>query len=631
MCGIAGIVGRLPANHIRDMMLDRLSHRGPDNVGDWHSDRVWLGHARLSIVDLSPQANQPMATTDGNLRLVANGEIYNYSALRRSLKENEHRFVSNSDSEILLHLYRDTGLGFLPQLNGMFAFAIWDQRKNLLVLARDRLGIKPVYYWADGQTLIFASEIKSILAHPTVTAAIGLKGLKQYLTTENTLGGTTLFRDIGILPPGSVLTWQDGHIQCEAYWRPHFHENNTAMTFDEACRCYRKTASAAVSRHLMSDVPVASYLSSGFDSSIVTALAGRCLPNRRMKTFTGSFGSSGWYNETDGARAVADTIGADHVVVSIEANDLKRHFDDLIHSMDEPRMGYGAFSQFMVARKAAKHGKVILTGHGGDEFFAGYPVFKFAQMQKLVASGNLNVLRHLARTRFNEWPHVAYFTLNHLRNNDGYSFLPTLFSSGMLRRLLRPAVWRQLSDLSIDDPLSLQISDEADAYHRLMLTYLCLYLPGLFVVEDKISMAHALESRTPLCDNELLDLALQVPLSRKLENCCLKAIPKAAMRQFLPGSLYQLPKRGFPTPLSKWLRGPLRPWCENRLLGNDSALPLLFEPDSLRPFVFNYLDSWRRWARPLDEIATHRIWMLLSLEAWIRNNTERLGRRLQLA
>jgi asparagine synthase (glutamine-hydrolysing) len=627
MCGICGIVGQKASVERAEEMIGFLKHRGPDHRETWIAPGVALGHARLAIVDLTTAGNQPMSNEDGTMRIVANGEIYNSNELRKYLEGKGHVFRSRSDNEVLLHLYEEENEGFLARLNGMFAFAIWDGRKRLLMLGRDRLGIKPLYYCEGDAGISFASEIKALLAAPRGGHGIDLEGLAQYLTFENTFGARTLHRDISLLEPGHGMIWQEGRKRIFRYWSPEFRESGSDFT--ECCEQYRAVADRSVQRHLMSDVEVASYLSSGFDSTAVAHFAAKHM-DRPLSTFTGAFNEGGWFDETEGARAVAESIGANHTEVRIGCEDLEKHFDNLIYSMDEPRMGIGAFSQYMVAQKVAGKCKVILTGHGGDELFAGYPVFKLVYLLREAAQSPLSVLTWPARVRASEWPHLAYFLGRRAMGRGASLYLPVIMNDGARQDCLLPEVSRVMAAIEPADGARKILGEEKDPYRRLTLTYLLLYLPGLFVVEDKISMAHSLESRVPLCDNELVELALSWPLSQKLHHGSLKAIPKEAMRGILPDVLWQMPKRGFPTPLSKWLRGPLRAWMTERLLAPGSALNGLFRPEYLRIVVRQYLEGWQRRSRPLDEIPTHRIWVLLSLEAWLRVFARRQGVNLEL-
>ncbi|MFC1525498.1 asparagine synthetase B family protein [Candidatus Latescibacterota bacterium] len=389
------------------------------------------------------------------------------------------------------------------------------------------------------------------------------------------------------------------------------------MGFEDAQAEFREVVAASVERHLMADVEVAAYLSSGFDSTTVAALAARSVSGH-VATFTGTFGEKGWYDEGTGARVVAETIGSRHHEIPLSGDNLPTDVDAVAASLDEPRMGLGALPQYLVARAVSRSHKVILTGHGGDELFAGYPHFRLSQLahgchQPLV------MMRRLAGVRFSEIPHLAYF-LGRSFSPGGRALLPLplLFRPGMLRKLLR----RGVADVLLDIDPAIEGRDllegETDSYRRLTLSYLRLYLPGLFVVEDRISMAHSLESRTPLCDNSVLDLALSLSVAVKLHGGVLKAVPKAAMRGALPDVLWQMPKRGFPTPLASWLRGPHRAWLQRRLIGEDSPLHTLFRPHALARLVSRYLHSPNRYVRPLDEIPTHRMWILLILDACMR-------------
>jgi len=627
MCGICGLSGYERPQDALQRMLMQLQHRGPDNTGSWVDDGIVLGHTRLAIIDLSPAGNQPMCNEDKTLWLVANGEIYNSGGLRKSLEDAGHRFCSQSDNEVLLHLYEEHGEGFLPQINGMFAFALWDRRHKRLLLARDRLGIKPLYFHASPGKLAFASEIKALLSSREIKTGIDPEGLAQYLTYENTFGKATLHQGISMVEPGQFLIWEGGNIRIGEYWQPVFQENGDT-SFDDACHRYRDVTERAVKRHLMSDVGVSAYLSSGFDSSTVCTLASRQM-DRPLATYTGSFNVGGWYDETEGAQAVATRIGSRHRVVEIGSGDLVRYMDDIIFALDEPRMGMGSFSQYVVAKEAARSYKVILTGHGGDELFAGYPIFKLAHLLKQRKRGG-RFLRSCLSIRRSEWPHLVYFALGQIRGGRSNFSLPVIFPEGMLREGLQASVYDRLHDIRPEQTIHTLLSENPDPYRSLMKVYLRTYLPGLFVVEDKISMAHSLESRTPLCDNELVDTSLSIPLSLKLHDDLLKAIPKGAMQGVLPELLYRQPKRGFPTPLSHWLRGELKEWMKERLLDGSSPLRTLFRPSFLEQTVKDYLESRRRLIRPLDEIQTHRLWALLSLDALLRLTRDRLGVQLTL-
>lgn len=626
MCGICGIIGPAsPDAKTRvTAMTDRMAHRGPDGEGVWQSSdgRVTLGHVRLAIQDTSDAGAQPMHHP-ADLHQTVNGEFYNYPELRRSFGP-DTGFRSDCDSEVLMHGYARDGDAFIRELAGMFAFALFDAREDEVLLGRDRLGIKPLYYVMHAGELIFASEIKSLFAAMDVADwAIDPQGLTEFLTYQSPLGENTLFRGVRQVLPGHLLKVpvdRPAAHKTDAYWQAK-PKIDAGVSFSDACEAFRSSFRLAVGRHLLSDVPVASYLSAGFDSSSVFAQAStiaRETGGRALAAFTGSFDlGNDWYDETGPARLLAAEMSANHHRVAICEADLPEHLDSVVDALDEPRMGMGAFSQYMVARSAGQDYKVILTGHGGDELFSGYPVFAYAEF------GVTGVRRSA------EAPHFAYFALSDLQG---------LGRPEMGRGL--PVLWpvkEQSQMLKVDagtltpwDQLQTWTNEAGSRHDKVLLTYLNAYLPGLLVVEDKISMAHGLEARTPILDNELIDLSLRIPGRVKLHDRKLKAIVKNHAANHLPQPYLSQPKRGFPTPLRYWLRGGLSHLVNDRLARSDGYLQTLFEPEFLAATVRSYQNSLRRHIRPLDEIQSHRMWQLLSLEAWLRIWSERYGVTLRL-
>lgn len=624
MCGICGSAGLQDGNRSVLAMLARLVHRGPDDEGIWSKPAIALGHRRLAIVDLSPAGHQPMLTEDRALAATVNGEIYNYLELRKALEAVGARFQSHCDSEVVLHAYRANGTDSFRQLNGMFAFGLWDDAAKKLFVVRDRLGIKPVYYWQDASTSAFhfASEVKALLAAANRRRwQIDADGLAQYLTYQNILDDRTLLSNIRMVPPGHYVEYDAGNIRVVPYWQPHVAGAESNSTFEDTVERFQEKFSRAVGRHLMSDVPVACYLSSGFDSSMVCAEAAKQMRERPL-AFTGYFDSDAWYDEATCATKIAQHLNISSHNVAIAAGDFERHFDDMVRALDEPRMGMGAFSQYMVAKAAATERKVILTGHGGDELFSGYPVFKLALLRRKASHFDASIGNDICSLGLHELPHLAYFAMQRLRGAK--SFLPILFGRQEQQRVLNTTARQALYSVDASAPLN-QLLDSVNSdsdYERILLTYLKIYLPGLLTVEDKISMAHSLESRTPFLDNELVNFSLGVPEQIKLHGGVLKAIVKRAARGVLPDDVFRMPKRGFPTPLAVWLRGPLSGWLRERISGPRSRLNRIFDETFLRRSVDSYLSSWRNKVRQLDEIPTHRIWMLLCLESWVRQTED---------
>lgn len=632
MCGICGIFGGPTSARVErtQAMMARLRHRGPDGQSHWSDDHVALGHNRLAIVDLSDAGTQPMTSTDGARTCVVNGEIYNYPELRAELEAAGHVFRSECDSEVVLPLFEAYGAAGLARLNGMFALALWEPASETLLLARDRLGIKPLYYHvgAHGEVL-FASEIKALFgALDTNNWPIDPEGLAQYLTYQNQFGSTTLFKDIKALEPGCTLEISVKGLAHNRYWQAQIPAKGS-RDFEAAKTDFQRRLEQSIARHLMSDVGVASYLSAGFDSTAVASAAAQQLPKPPM-TFTGRFPEGGWYDEMSGAALVAKNIDAPHFAVDITATRAMEEMDNLARALDAPQMGMGALPQYLVAQEAAQRSKVILTGHGGDELFSGYPVFKIAGLLTDMRRGFGHAWRALRAVRRSEVPHIGYFSLSLLRGGDGGYLLPVLFSKKHQRRALDARVWRAVKDQDAAAPLRKIKSAARSLYERILTTYLNIYLPGLLTVEDKISMAHALESRTPLLDNAMVDLSLSIAPETKLHGGVLKSIVKDGARDLLPAELYTMPKRGFPTPLGTWLRGPMEQWMTERLTGASSPLRRLFKPEYLEATVRSYQRSLGRKWRSLDELPSHRMWMLLSLEAWLRQTQETWNVRLDI-
>ena len=618
MCGIAGIIGSDSEEYLKKM-LNLIEHRGPDAKKIWKSNKkLSLGHVRLSINDLSEAGNQPMLSEDGNIVLVANGEIYNYLELRKILELTGVKFKSNSDSEVIIHAWRAWGYKCFKMFNGMFAFALFDNKKNELIIVRDRMGIKPVYYGEFDGKFIFSSEIKSIVSIIKEKIQIDSVGLNQYLTYQNYFGQRSLYKGIKLLLPGHYLTIKlDLKKKLESYWSFNF-KKNTSINFSHAIEKYKDTINSSVQRHLLSDVPVASYLSAGFDSS--TILNKASINGKAPDSFTGTFQEGGWYDETSTASKIAKHNRSKFNAVNIIPDNLPDMMDDLIDSLDEPRMGIGAFSQYCVAKKAAETHKVILTGHGGDELFSGYPVFKFVSLLKKIKNNPFNIYKLISKNFISELPHLAYFGSNLFRPKSYQQYLPVLNSPLVLQQGLKPEYAKLIHNLHPEDEL-LELDSNCNNQDDILLNhYLKAYLNGLLVVEDKISMAHSLESRTPFLDNEMLELSLSIPQDIKLHNGNLKAIIKEGGKDWLPEILYSEPKRGFPTPLNKWLRGPLRKWFVNKLNGKQSGLHALYQSTWLKKTCNHYLNSYKKNIRPLDEIQTQRMWQLLSLESWLRKN-----------
>ena len=618
MCGIAGILGSRADDSIVPRMIDVIRHRGPDSQGYYISPEVRIGHCRLAINDLSEHAGQPFRTRDNSVAVAVNGEIYNYAAIRSALIAKGYCFASNSDCEVVLHAYLDQDLDFVSDLNGMFAIALWDGRKKTLFLIRDRLGIKTLYYTQTRDRFLFASELKALASCDEVDLSTDIQAVGEYLVFENYFGAKTLNKAVKMVEPGQIVQIQSQNLSLQQrfFWQPDLPEAD-----ERACTAlserYLAILEASVDRHLISDVPVGCYLSSGIDSPSVAYWASKKL-NGRLKTYTGHFGIDGFYDEAEGARRIAEQFGCTNERVDICPADFVEHIENVIYHLDEPRVGMGSFSQYMVAMRASRDVKVILTGHGGDELYAGYPVFK-------AIHGRQNILKLLLSSSPREMMFFVYFSLFPMMRRGLRYFLPNIFSEKSLKTVLTEDFHTELMQRTniMKEPERLR-AESSSPYEHLFLTYLKFYLPALFVVEDKISMAFSLESRTPLCDNEMLEFALRVPLSMKLEGYELKHIPRSAMRGKLPEFVYTLPKRGFPTPLRIWFRKELKNFIRNFILDNFSELDTIFRRPAVEQMISSYQDALI--TTPYDEIRAHRLWMLLNLIIYFKNQKSRYRR-----
>ena len=617
MCGIAGIVGQNVDPLLVSNMIRRMKHRGPDAEGYYRKDNIQLGHCRLSIKDLSERAKQPFISVDDKIAVVVNGEIYNYDDLKKPLIRKGYKFQSESDCEVILQAYLECRLEFLPILNGMFAIGIWDGINKTLFLIRDRLGIKPLYYSANKKFILFASEIKALAVCEEVDFSYDLQSLSEYLAFENVFSNRTLNEHIKIVEPGEIVKFDllNFRVSRSYFWKPKVCISDNDSN-ENVYQNYSRILKASVERHLMSDVPLGCYLSSGIDSSSVTYWASNIL-EQNIKTYTGYFGISGFYDEAKSAKKIAEFFGCDNTRVNIQSEDFIENIENIIYHLDEPRVGAGSFSQYMVAKRAAEDVKVILTGHGGDEFFAGYPVFK-------AIIGKKNIFTLLSSSTIRELMFFAYFSIFPLVKKEIRYFLPNVFSLKTLKNIMDKDFY---STLQANTNYALEVEklkQETDSeYERLFYTYLKLYLPSLFIVEDKISMAFSLESRTPLCDNEMLQYALSIPLSQKLKNYELKHIPRKAMQNKLPNFIYNLPKRGFPTPIKQWFKNELGSFVSSFILDNYRWIDF-FNKAQIEKLLRYFQDS--SVTTPYDEIRAHRIWILLNLIIYFRIQHQRYSR-----
>lgn len=563
MCGICGFMGIQKEQGMLRLMAKYIDHRGPDDEGFYEDELISLAHKRLSIIDVK-HGHQPMYSSDKRYIIIYNGEIYNFRELRKHLEAKGHVFKTSSDTEVLLQWMIEYDIEGLSAFNGMFAFAIWDCHKGRLLLARDRLGVKPLYYAEQDGGMLFSSEIKAILPFVSKKEA-NLQAIYEFTTFQNILSKHTFFKDVQKLMPGTWTSWDRSGKKTGIYWDISF-ERNYNVSFENCLEEYKSVLEQSVVRHLIADVPVGTYLSGGFDSSTVATIAAKNMSSH-INTFTGAFTDAGYYDERVGSRAVAKEINSIVHEVEVTAMDYLNNIGRVVYHLDEPTLGTGALPQYMVANLVSQSVKVVLSGHGGDELFAGYQVNKVALIKETWKKNPWQIGRILLGTRIDEWTRILYFLI--------YPLLYPEVKHGLF--IMTPKKRRSsffTSDFLVQNK-SFEPFEILSGYvegkgllpgEKLMTLYLKTYLPTLLMQEDKVGMAHSIETRTPLCDNQLVDLACKYPLQIKLWKNSLKSITKEAMKGQLPDVLYGLPKRGFPTPFAKWFREePLKSFMQDLL------------------------------------------------------------------
>ena len=636
MCEIVGLYnfGGAADGSARDRALtltmrDRIVHRGPDDGGLWQSDdgRVVFGHRRLAIVDLSPAGHQPMANEDGSVWITFNGEIYNHAELRKTLRlDDRHKFRSRADTEVIIHLYEERQRGVVDAIDGMFAFAIWDQARQRLMLARDRMGKKPVYYTLAAGRLLFASEIKALLAHPDVARRVDLVAMNEYLTFSNVPEPRTMFEGIRKLPAGHTLICdRHGNLTIERFWSPL---DGPAWTppasHGEAVEHVRALVKGAVKKRLMADVPVGAFLSGGVDSSTNVALMSQ-LVSTPLQTFTvefTGFGAAENFHDVPYARQVASMFGCRHTEVQITAAEAVAYVPEMVAHQDEPLGDPACLPMHFVSRAAHDAGvKVVLVGEGSDEVFCGYPDFpklyetyhgRWSQLKRMPQmlrravkrgaelagqpSGRVDVLRRAAENEplymgldvvFFDWEKQALYT------EAGKRAMPGKAADTV------NAYYREIGERRPDADFSQQMS-----YIELRNR-----LPELLLMRvDKFSMQHSLEARAPFLDHELATYALSLPAAMKMDGTRTKTVLKDAAHEWLPDDVVERTKQGFRVPLPAWLRGELAGWAED-----------LLRRSPLRKLgIFDFDHIMELWRLHREDRADHSfdLWCIINLSGW---------------
>jgi asparagine synthase (glutamine-hydrolysing) len=621
MCGITGVVhvnGSPVSAPTVAKMNASLAHRGPDAEGVWTNGPVGLGNRRLAIIDLSPSGHQPMGNESGNIVIVYNGELYNFQNLRVELESAGHCFHSDSDTEVVVHAYEEWGEDCLDRFNGHFAFAIWDNPRKRLFLARDRFGVKPLYYHYDGARLLFGSEIKAILAYPEMRTRVCYEALSEYFTFQNVLTDLTLFDGVKLLPAGCCLTLDlcaGGAPVQRRYWDYTFSSDLFDITEAEAADELYRLFTQAVTRQLMSDVPLACYLSGGMDSGSITAVARQQLG--RLMTFTCGFdlsSASGLelnFDERAESEALSNLLKTEHYEMVLHAGDMEHIMPELIWQLEDLRVGQ-CYPNYYVARLAGKFVKVVLSGTGGDELFGGYP---WRYYRGLNSNGSHDFYRNY------------------------YEFWQRLTPDESKAQLFNDCTYRQVRGHSTFDvfkgviePTGMPLRGNEDFVNASLYFELKTFLNGLLIVEDKVSMAHSLENRCPFLDNDLVEFALRLPARCKLRNMDRvewnvdendsnkrlrevqsgdgKWVLRQAMNRIIPADVTERTKQGFSAPDASWFRGESIDYINTLLRDRRARIYEFINPDYA--------------AQKLDEHTAGRhnhrlfIWSLLSFEWWLR-------------
>jgi asparagine synthase (glutamine-hydrolysing) len=619
MCGIVGILdpeARDDLSPVTEDMLRAIVHRGPDDSGVFTDGNIALGSCRLSIIDLAG-GHQPMTNEDGSVVVVFNGEIYNHRALSDDLRRRGHTMASRSDTETIVHLYEEYGDELVHRLRGMFAFAIWDARRKRLLIARDRLGIKPLYYAVRGSKVVFASEIKALLVEGSTEPTVDLDSLVQFLALKYVPSPGTLFDGVRSLPPGHLLT-SDGHnVSVRRWWQLSFTAGDGAVDEAESALRLREILQESVRVHLESDVPFGAFLSGGLDSSTIVALMSQTL-GRVVKTFSiGYDGDDSAISELPYARLIADRYETDHHEVIVSARDFVESAERVVWHLDQPIADGATLPNLLLSDAASREVKMVLTGEGGDELFAGYarhvgerlaPAVRAVPTQlrtlALAAAGRMPGMRR---------PKLAFYALSQRDEATRFVSWFALFNQDRLASLLSAETSSAIAtDRAIDVFRGhLADTDASEPLSRMLYLDTVLWLPDdLLARGDKTSMAASLEARLPLLDHTLVEFAASLPSRLKIRGLTRKYLLRRVAREWLPDAVLSRRKQGFPTPLANWFRGEAKPLLYDHLSGDAVRSRGLFDAG----YVSRLLDEHDRGFADHSSM----LFGLLTLEIWQR-------------
>ncbi|HRH64306.1 MAG TPA: asparagine synthase (glutamine-hydrolyzing) [Bacteroidia bacterium] len=621
MCGITGVYnlnGEAFSLHHLKLMAEAIAHRGPDGEGYFVEENIALAHKRLSILDTSARGAQPMSSKDGNWVITFNGCVYNFMELKQELMRKGHEFVSTTDTEVISEGLAAYGPGFFERLNGMFAIAAWNRKEKCLYLSRDRFGVKPLYYWFSGKTLVFASEIKAITKHPDYKMELNKQALNEYFTFQNLFSYRTLFQNITMLPPANTVRIDalSKEVLHRSWWDYDFTQADESMTFEEAKDETERLFKQAVTRQMIADVPVGSYLSGGMDSGSITAIASKQV--QRLTTFTCGFdmssvtGVEANYDERRDAELMANYFKTEHYEQVINAGDLSWSLPRVVYHLEDLRVGM-SYPNYYISRLASKFVKVCLQGTGGDELYGGYP-----------------------------WRYYRIFKSLNQKDffNQYYDFWQRLVPDGDREQLFTPTV---RMEVDFNEPREVfervftfnsklkYVTPEQQIQNSLYFE-IKTFLPGLLLVGDKLSMANGLEERFPFLDNDLVNFAQKIPVRHKLGNLETqkridenefrdkrkvyqefddgKNVLRKAMLNFMPEKIINRKKQGFSAPDESWYRGENADFVKELLLNKKTVSSEFIDQAYIQKIVNEHVN---------DKI-NHRllIWSFLNFEMWCR-------------